>query len=49
MLEALGVQSVILDDIKDARRIFKQAQMTVKGQCVPVCISLPRHILWEDE
>ena len=49
MLDALGVQSVILDDIKDARRLFKQAQMTVKRQCVPVCISLPRHILWEDE
>jgi sulfopyruvate decarboxylase TPP-binding subunit len=49
MLKALNIESVILDDIKDARRIFRQAQMTVRGQCVPVCISLPRHILWEDE
>ena len=49
MLTALNVQSVVLDDIKDARRVFKQAQMTVKGQMVPVCISLPRHILWEEE
>ena len=49
MLSALNIQSVVLDDIDQARRIFKQAQMTVKGQCVPVSISLPRHILWEDE
>ncbi len=49
MMSALNIQSVILDDIRDARRIFKQAQMTVKGQVVPICISLPRHILWEDE
>src|SRR5262249_54061123 len=33
ILAALNIQSVILDDIKDARRVFKQAQMTVKGQC----------------
>jgi sulfopyruvate decarboxylase subunit alpha len=49
MLSALNIQSVVIDDIKDARRIFRQAQMTVKGQVVPVCISLPRHILWEDD
>jgi len=49
ILSALNVQSIILDDIKDAGRIFKQAQMTVKGQVVPICIALPRHILWEDE
>ena len=49
ILSALNIESVILDDIKDARRIFKQAQMTVKGQCVPVSISLPRHVLWEEE
>jgi len=49
MLAALNIQSVILDDIKQARRVFKQAQMTVKGQCVPVSISLPRHILWDEE
>ena len=49
MLDALNVPSIILDNIKDARRLFKQAQMTVRGQFIPVCISLPRHILWEDE
>jgi sulfopyruvate decarboxylase subunit alpha len=49
ILAALNIESVILDDIKDARRVFKQAQMTVRGQCVPISISLPRHILWEEE
>jgi hypothetical protein len=49
MLAALNIQSVVLDDIKDARRVFKQAPMTVKGQFIPVCISLLRHVLWEDE
>jgi sulfopyruvate decarboxylase TPP-binding subunit len=49
IINALNLPSIILHDIKDARRIFKQAQMTVKGQMTPVCISLPRHILWEEE
>lgn len=49
ILNALNIPSVVLDDIKDARRIFKQAQMTVKGQMTPVCVSLPRHVLWEED
>ena len=48
ILAALKIETVILDDIKDAGRIFKEAQMTIKGQFVPLCIALPRHILWED-
>lgn len=49
IMNALNIPSIILHDIKEARRIFKQAQMTVRGQMTPVCISLPRHVLWEDE
>jgi len=49
MMDALNIPSIIIDDIKDARRLFKQAQMTIKGQLTPVSISLPRHILWEEE
>ncbi len=49
IMNALNLPSIILHDIKDARRVFKQAQMTVKGQMTPVCISLPRHILWEED
>jgi sulfopyruvate decarboxylase TPP-binding subunit len=49
IMNALNIPSIILQDIKDSRRIFKQAQMTIKGQLTPVCISLPRHILWEED
>jgi sulfopyruvate decarboxylase subunit alpha len=49
IMNALNIPSIILHDIKEARRVFKQAQMTVRGQMTPVSISLPRHILWEDE
>ena len=49
MMSALRIESIVLDDIKECAARFQQAQMTVKGQMVPVCISLPRHILWEEE
>ena len=48
ILSALNIETVILDDIKNAARVFKEVQMTIKGQFVPLCIALPRHILWED-
>lgn len=49
LLSALGIPFVLLTDIKEARRIIREAQLTVEGQVIPVAVLLPRHLLWESE
>jgi thiamine pyrophosphate-dependent acetolactate synthase large subunit-like protein len=48
MLNALMVPNIIVQDTKDAPRIFKQAYQTVRGQMTPVAVCLPLHVLWDD-
>jgi thiamine pyrophosphate-dependent acetolactate synthase large subunit-like protein len=48
LLNALMVPNIIVQDTKDAPRIFKQAYQTVRGQMTPVAVCLPLHVLWDD-
>jgi hypothetical protein len=48
LLNALMVPNIIVQDTKDAPRIFKQAYQTVRGQMTPVAVCLPLHVLWDE-
>jgi sulfopyruvate decarboxylase subunit alpha len=48
VLQALRIPYHTLWDIKDAERVFKDAQLTVEGHRIPVAVLFPRNVIWEE-
>jgi sulfopyruvate decarboxylase subunit alpha len=49
LLQALGIPYVVVMDGRDAPRLIREAQLTVRGQRTPVALLFPRHSLAAEE
>jgi sulfopyruvate decarboxylase TPP-binding subunit len=48
-LRALNIPYVVVMDGRDAPRLIREAQLTVRGQRIPVALLFPRHSLAAEE